>query len=48
METVTVIFDFVEPLGAGGHGLADGGDTELELGHGSEIGSGPGFWSLAA
>jgi hypothetical protein len=38
-EAVTVIFDFVEPPGAGGHGFADGGNAELEPGHGPEIGS---------
>jgi hypothetical protein len=46
-ETVTVILHLVEPLGAGGHGFADGGNAELELRHESEIGVGTGFWSRA-
>jgi hypothetical protein len=36
-EAVTVIFDFVEPLGAGRHDLSGGRDAELELGHGRKI-----------
>jgi hypothetical protein len=47
-EAVSVIVDFVNPLGARGHDLADGGDAELELGHGSEIGSRRHFWSQTA
>ena len=47
-HAVAVILDFVEPLVIGRHGLADGGNAELELGHGSEIGTGAGFWSRIA
>jgi hypothetical protein len=42
-QAVTVIFDFVEPVRAGGHGLADGGDAKLKLGHGPKIGLQRGF-----
>jgi hypothetical protein len=31
-QTISVVFDFVESLGAGGHNLADDRNAELELG----------------
>src|SRR6185437_1787535 len=36
-EAVTVVFDLVNPVGAGGHDLTDRGQAELEWGHGRDI-----------
>jgi hypothetical protein len=47
-EAVPVILDFVEPLSPDRYDRADGGNAELELGHGSEIGGRRRFWSRAA
>ena len=37
-EPVAIIFHFMEPFGAGRHGLAGRGDAELKTGHGPKIG----------
>ena len=37
-EAVAIIFHFMEPIGAGRHGLAGRGKAELKTGHGPKIG----------
>jgi hypothetical protein len=37
-EAVAVVLHFVEPFGAGRHGLAGRGEAELKTGHGPKIG----------
>jgi hypothetical protein len=36
-KAIPVIFDFVKPLGACRHGFSEGGQAELEFGHGTDI-----------
>jgi hypothetical protein len=44
-KPISIIFDLVEPLGAGRHDPADSGNAELELRHRSKIVSRSGFGS---
>jgi hypothetical protein len=37
-EAITVVLHFMEPFGAGRHGLAGRGEAELKTGHGPKIG----------
>jgi hypothetical protein len=37
-DAVAVVFDLVKPFRPGGHGFVEGGQAELEFGHGPRIG----------